>query len=289
MRQYIPNPLRCRKCQLFGHTKNKCTNESACDVCSIKETHDLPCNNTKKCVGLHSSFDRKCEVFIREAEVMFLKTTQRISYFDAKKQVKERNKRQLSMAEVVSSNQNPPEDISEISKLKGMIEELNRTYKASQLDLNKKLDELSSDNRKLASLNENLTKRLESQTKTIINLQNTLKEKRKGPKSPVVFKTASGIYRKSHTVKESKILQGTLMTPPGFSGEKTTSVFSQIPLITPITENEKSKTTNTTTSNSLFKSSSFTLKTPSNPNVLSTTTADVNPENHNPDSMDINV
>lgn len=37
VRQYIPNPLRCRKCQLFGHTKNKCTNEAACDVCSIRK------------------------------------------------------------------------------------------------------------------------------------------------------------------------------------------------------------------------------------------------------------
>lgn len=169
VRQYIPNPLRCRKCQLFGHTKNKCTNEAACDVCSIKEVHNLPCGNPKQCVncgGSHSSFDRKCEVFIKEAEIMFLKTTQRISYFEAKKQVDERTRQQLSLAEVVSSNQNPLENKDEISKLKDMIEELNRTSTANQIELNKKLEALSLDIKKLASINENLTKRIESQAKT---------------------------------------------------------------------------------------------------------------------------
>lgn len=293
VRQYIPNPLRCRKCQLFGHTKNKCSNEAACDVCSIKDVHNLPCGNTKQCVncgGSHSSFDRKCEVFIKEAEVMFLKTTQRISYFEAKKQVDEKNKQQLSLAAVVSSNQNPSENSSEISKLKDMIEELNRTAKASQLELVKKLEELSLDNKKLVSINEKLTKRIESQAKTIVNLQSSSKEKRKNQKSPVVFNTRTGVCNKPQTSTVSKIQLDNFLNLPGSSGINTSPLYPQTPLLI-TTEKKQTNITNTITpiSNILVKNQTFTLKKPSNPNILPTNIADLNPENHNPDSMEINV
>ena len=32
--QFIPNPLRCFKCQRFGHHKDRCRSDMACQVCS---------------------------------------------------------------------------------------------------------------------------------------------------------------------------------------------------------------------------------------------------------------
>lgn len=221
---------------------------------------------------------------------MFLKTTQRISYFEAKKQVDERTRQQLSLAEVVSSNQNPLENKDEISKLKDMIEELNRTSTANQIELNKKLEALSLDNKKLASINENLTKRIESQAKTIKNLQNNSKDKSKTRISPVVFNTLTGITKKPHTLKVTKFRSDDFLNLPGFSGNKEPSFSPQTPLLTtPSTENNKPNITKTPIYNILPKPQSFSLKKPSNPNVLPTNTADLNPENHNPDSMEVNA
>ena len=94
VRPYIPNPLRCFKYQLYGHHVNACRSSTKhCGRCAA-EGHDsdsctsltLKCRN---CEDSHSSFSRDCPVWKQEKEVCTVKVTQGVTYFEARKLVKE--------------------------------------------------------------------------------------------------------------------------------------------------------------------------------------------------------
>ena len=42
---YIPNPLRCFKCQKFGHGKNNCNRSAVCSKCGQEGHEDISCQN----------------------------------------------------------------------------------------------------------------------------------------------------------------------------------------------------------------------------------------------------
>ena len=49
---YIPSPLRCFKCQKFGHRRDFCRSSTAvCSVCSEAGHDDRECTNTPKCLN----------------------------------------------------------------------------------------------------------------------------------------------------------------------------------------------------------------------------------------------
>ena len=81
---YVPSPLRCFKCQRFGHVKEKCPGEEVCATCS-KAVHDGGCESTKcvNCDGDHPSFSRDCPVWRLESEIQRVKTEKKISFFEA--------------------------------------------------------------------------------------------------------------------------------------------------------------------------------------------------------------
>ena len=62
---YIPNPLRCYQCLVFGHHEDYCMKKPICGNCG-GERHcndDRNCKNTAKCVncnGNHPVFSRDC-------------------------------------------------------------------------------------------------------------------------------------------------------------------------------------------------------------------------------------
>src|SRR5436190_17635702 len=89
VRIYIPAPMRCFRCQRFGHTSARCTNPPVC-MCG-KEPHEgtncvepLQCVN---CKGNHSARSRNCPVFKQEAAIQEVKTKENISYFEARNKV----------------------------------------------------------------------------------------------------------------------------------------------------------------------------------------------------------
>jgi hypothetical protein len=91
VRLYIPPPLRCFKCQRFGHVAAVCKGKQRCGKCSgdheygkCEEGAKLKCCN---CGGEHSSAYRGCEVSKRQAEVQRVKVVQGISYAEAAKTV----------------------------------------------------------------------------------------------------------------------------------------------------------------------------------------------------------
>ena len=67
---YIPNPLRCYKCQVFGHHINKCGRQAICVNCSMPE-HCKPgqCQRPAKCAncsGDHSANSKDCPQWEKE-------------------------------------------------------------------------------------------------------------------------------------------------------------------------------------------------------------------------------
>ena len=100
---YIPNPLRCYKCQRFGHHQEQRTRLPVCRRCREYDIHyvchilfgslfgshydcqkDYKCAN---CQGNHGTGSRDCEVWKKEKEITKLKHTQNITYPEARRMV----------------------------------------------------------------------------------------------------------------------------------------------------------------------------------------------------------
>ena len=91
VRVYVPPPLRCFKCQKYGHIAAVCKGKLRCSKCSgeheygkCEENAKLKCSN---CGGEHSSAYRGCEVSKRMQEVQRLRVTEGISYAQAARKV----------------------------------------------------------------------------------------------------------------------------------------------------------------------------------------------------------
>ncbi|MCU7858551.1 MAG: hypothetical protein KZQ86_01700 [Candidatus Thiodiazotropha sp. (ex Lucinoma kastoroae)] len=87
---YIPNPLRCYQCQLFGHHEDRCNKTTVCANCGEPEhcSDAKNCTNTAKCVncsGNHPSNARECQAWNKEKEILKIKYTRNISFPEARK------------------------------------------------------------------------------------------------------------------------------------------------------------------------------------------------------------
>ena len=69
LQPYVPDPRRCYKCQIFGHTSKFCRKEKpVCPVCAEEHTYE-DCTNKSSpkcanCSGNHSAGYRKCPKYI---------------------------------------------------------------------------------------------------------------------------------------------------------------------------------------------------------------------------------
>ncbi|GBN29702.1 hypothetical protein AVEN_51377-1 [Araneus ventricosus] len=91
VRTYIPNPLRCFKCQRFGHSKTSCRGTLTCARCAEVGHESTDCTRTEKCVnckGEHTSFSRNCSAWKQEKEIISTKIKKQISYQEARKLIK---------------------------------------------------------------------------------------------------------------------------------------------------------------------------------------------------------
>nr|XP_043069358.1 uncharacterized protein LOC122322068 [Drosophila bipectinata] len=89
VRDYIPLPLRCKKCLRFGHPTPICKSTDKCSNCSEEKhtTEGLHCQKDKKCLNCennpeinsqHSPLDRKCPTFLKQQELTAIKTTEKV-------------------------------------------------------------------------------------------------------------------------------------------------------------------------------------------------------------------
>ena len=87
---YVPNPLRCYECQVFGHHENKCGRQALCVNCG--EPEHCPsgsCQRPAKCVncsGDHPSSSKVCPSWEKEKKIVKIKVEQNITFPEARKQ-----------------------------------------------------------------------------------------------------------------------------------------------------------------------------------------------------------
>ncbi|XP_067121978.1 uncharacterized protein [Centruroides vittatus] len=90
VRPYIPNPLRCFKCQRFGHSQTSCRGKSVCAQCGTEGHESTECKTTPCCVNCkdaHPAYSRKCPAWQREKEIQRVKTVNNLPYPEARRMV----------------------------------------------------------------------------------------------------------------------------------------------------------------------------------------------------------
>ncbi|XP_055936811.1 uncharacterized protein LOC129966414 [Argiope bruennichi] len=112
IRPYIPYPLRCFKCQRYGHSQTSCrNNENICGKCAESGHEMNACtSDILKCVncsGSHEAFSKSCPKWILEKKIIFLKIKKNITFPEARKMVNDRTpKVGVSYSSAVKSIQN---------------------------------------------------------------------------------------------------------------------------------------------------------------------------------------
>ena len=94
---YIPNPMRCFKCQAFGHTSTRCNATKAkCARCGgahgYEQCDKIDTPTCPNCKGPHSAGYRGCPVYQQTQEILEIKVTGRLSYAAAVKQWRNEDK-----------------------------------------------------------------------------------------------------------------------------------------------------------------------------------------------------
>lgn len=88
---YIPNPLRCFRCQRYGHVGTKCSGTPACARCGSSNHDAGVCDsNAPRCVnceGTHSADSKDCPKWQLEREVQKVKAEKGISFYEARRQL----------------------------------------------------------------------------------------------------------------------------------------------------------------------------------------------------------
>lgn len=89
VRPYIPNPLRCFRCQRFGHSITSCRGSATCAKCGCKEHSSEQCTSKACCIncgGDHPAYFKSCPKWQLEKEIQRLRVVNNLSYPDARKQ-----------------------------------------------------------------------------------------------------------------------------------------------------------------------------------------------------------
>ena len=87
---YIPAPLRCYRCQRYGHSQQACKRAPACFKCGSLEHDHSNCSSTPHCIsckGEHPSNFHKCPVWLKEKEICRIKILEKLSYPEARTRV----------------------------------------------------------------------------------------------------------------------------------------------------------------------------------------------------------
>ncbi|GFU82661.1 uncharacterized protein TNCV_2900021 [Trichonephila clavipes] len=84
---YVPNPLRCFKCQRFGHSQTSCRGQLTCSRCASVGHASTDCILEPKCVNCsqpHPSDSEICPKRKIEKHIQEIKTNKNISYPEAR-------------------------------------------------------------------------------------------------------------------------------------------------------------------------------------------------------------
>ncbi|GFW25074.1 putative RNA-directed DNA polymerase from transposon BS [Trichonephila clavipes] len=88
IRPYIPNPLRCFKCQRFGHSQTACRRQLTCSRCASVGHASTDCSLELKCISCsqpHTADSKLCPKWKTEKQIQEIKTNKNITYVEARK------------------------------------------------------------------------------------------------------------------------------------------------------------------------------------------------------------
>ena len=95
VRVFVPNPLRCFKCQRFGHGSSTCRQSARCQRCGQPPHEGSECSTPKVCLSCgsseHTVSSSQCPIWKEEKAVCELKAKSGLSYPEARRQVKASN------------------------------------------------------------------------------------------------------------------------------------------------------------------------------------------------------
>nr|CAH7725233.1 unnamed protein product [Callosobruchus chinensis] len=106
---YIPNPVRCFKCQRFGHMSSVCHNEAVC-ICGRPDHLPDPCVRPFTCVNCnenHLTNSKLCPRMKQEVAIQNIKVSERSTYNDAKRKYMASLPSNITYAEATFRPQNP--------------------------------------------------------------------------------------------------------------------------------------------------------------------------------------
>ena len=86
VKQYVPKPLRCFKCNRYGHVAGHCRGKPRVSICGGEHKYNECSAAAPKCPncgGDHSANDKICPRYKRETEILQLKIEVKLSYADA--------------------------------------------------------------------------------------------------------------------------------------------------------------------------------------------------------------
>ncbi|XP_013859124.1 uncharacterized protein LOC106514416, partial [Austrofundulus limnaeus] len=110
VRPYVPPPLRCFKCQRYGHVAEVCRGQQRCPKCGGNHKYEECVGNVQEkccnCGGQHRVTFGGCEVRKKAAEIQQVKTVNNISYAEALKTVQGQKERTETgkVQQVLTSN-----------------------------------------------------------------------------------------------------------------------------------------------------------------------------------------
>ena len=112
---FVPNPLRCFKCQKFGHGRQHCkAEEEVCARCGENGHDNTNCTEKEHCAnckGDHASFSKACPKWKFEQKVQQIRSEKNVSFIDARK-IALGETPSKSMSTIVSSGMRPPTPVS---------------------------------------------------------------------------------------------------------------------------------------------------------------------------------
>lgn len=115
VRPFIPQPLRCYKCQQFGHFTLKCRSKvNICGICTeivVDPSIEKKCLKPAKCVNCndaHPSFSKLCPKYKTEYAIQKIKVEKSISYVQARTEHNSNLLIPVAFSAIVRNDKTPP-------------------------------------------------------------------------------------------------------------------------------------------------------------------------------------
>ncbi|GFY18764.1 RNA-directed DNA polymerase from mobile element jockey [Trichonephila clavipes] len=120
IRPYIPNPLRCFKCQRFGHSRTSCRGQLICSRYATVGHYSTDCALEAKsinCSQPHSADSKLYPKWKTEKQIQEVKTNRNITYLEARKLIAppiSQTYSQAAKSSTISVSTQTDENITEI-------------------------------------------------------------------------------------------------------------------------------------------------------------------------------